>query len=176
MMMFHLSIESQTALGWGDLKAHPVPPRATRPGCSKPPPAWPWTLPGMGQPQLLWAMCARASPSPQGRISAKPVLCQQKAIPLILAFQALFQGTPSSLLGAPSGTGSGSELSLEPSCLQAELPQLSQPGSGQRGSSPWSISLASSCYKYILWYWLFTNVRVDTICVVLKWFLRYSFL
>uniref|UniRef100_A0A8D2NIE2 Protein Wnt n=1 Tax=Zonotrichia albicollis TaxID=44394 RepID=A0A8D2NIE2_ZONAL len=29
-------------------------------GCSKPCPAWPWALPGIqGQPQLLWAPCAR---------------------------------------------------------------------------------------------------------------------
>ncbi|XP_071293362.1 thrombospondin-type laminin G domain and EAR repeat-containing protein isoform X1 [Agelaius tricolor] len=52
-----------------DLKALPVPPLpwagtpSTVPGCSKPCPAWPWALPGIqGQPQLLWAPCARASP------------------------------------------------------------------------------------------------------------------
>ena len=47
---------------WGgrDLKDHLVPTSlpwagtpATRPGCPKPHPAWPWTLPGMGHPQLL---------------------------------------------------------------------------------------------------------------------------
>ena len=35
---------------------------STRPACSKPHPAWPWTLPGRGHPQLLWASCASASP------------------------------------------------------------------------------------------------------------------
>lgn len=34
----------------------------TRPGCSKPCSTWPWTLPGVGQLQLLWSACARASP------------------------------------------------------------------------------------------------------------------
>jgi len=42
-----------------DLKDHLVPTPlpwagtpSTRPGCSKPHPTWPWTLPGTGQPQL----------------------------------------------------------------------------------------------------------------------------
>jgi len=35
---------------------------STRPGCSKPCPTWPWTLPWRGQSQLLWATCASASP------------------------------------------------------------------------------------------------------------------
>ena len=34
---------------------------STRAGCSKPHPTWPWALPGLGQPQLLWAPCASAS-------------------------------------------------------------------------------------------------------------------
>ena len=34
---------------------------STRPGCSKPHPAWPWTLPGRGHPQLLWTTCSSAS-------------------------------------------------------------------------------------------------------------------
>ena len=52
-----------------DLKAHLVPtplPSAgtpsTRPGCSELHPAWPWTLPGRGHPQLLWATCSSVSP------------------------------------------------------------------------------------------------------------------
>ena len=36
---------------------------SARPSCSKPCPTWPWTLPGRGQPQLLWVTWARASPS-----------------------------------------------------------------------------------------------------------------
>jgi len=42
-----------------DLKDHLIPTplpwagtSSTRPGCPKPHPAWPWTLPGRGQPQL----------------------------------------------------------------------------------------------------------------------------
>ena len=49
-----------------DLKDHLVPAAlpwartpSTRPGCSKPLPTRPWTLPGRGQPQLLWATCSR---------------------------------------------------------------------------------------------------------------------
>jgi len=43
-----------------DLKDHPVPTplpwagtSSIRPGCSKPHPTWPWTLPERRQPQLL---------------------------------------------------------------------------------------------------------------------------
>jgi len=60
-----------------DLKDHLVPtplPSAgtssTRPGCSELHPAWPWTLPGRGQPQLLWADCSSASPTSWWRISS----------------------------------------------------------------------------------------------------------
>jgi len=52
-----------------DLVGHLVPiplpwagTPSTRPGCSKPHPAWPSALPGRGHPQLLWATCASASP------------------------------------------------------------------------------------------------------------------
>ena len=52
-----------------DLKDHIIPAPlpwggmpSTRPGCSKPHPTWPWTLPGMEHPQLLWATCSSASP------------------------------------------------------------------------------------------------------------------
>jgi len=48
-----------------DLNDHLVPTPvpwagtlSTRPGCSRPCPAWPWTLPGRGQPQVLWAAWA----------------------------------------------------------------------------------------------------------------------
>jgi len=51
-----------------DLKDHLVQPPlpstgkpSTTPGCSKPCPTWPWTLPGRGHPQLLWATCSCAS-------------------------------------------------------------------------------------------------------------------
>ena len=60
-----------------DLKDHLVPPPlpwagtpSTRPGCSKPHPTWPWTLPGMGHLQPLWATCSSTSPPSQGRISS----------------------------------------------------------------------------------------------------------
>jgi len=55
-----------------DLKDHLVPTLlpwagtpSTRPGCSDLHPTWPWTLPGRGQPKLLWAACASASPPSQ---------------------------------------------------------------------------------------------------------------
>ena len=43
---------------------------STSPGCSELHPTWPWILPGRGQPQLLWATCARASPPSRWRISS----------------------------------------------------------------------------------------------------------
>jgi len=57
-----------------DLKDHLVPTplpwaSSTRPGCSELHPTWPWTLPGRGHPQLLWATCASASPPSWWRIS-----------------------------------------------------------------------------------------------------------
>jgi len=42
---------------------------STRPGCSKPRPAWPWTFPGRGHPQVPWATCSSALPPSQWRIS-----------------------------------------------------------------------------------------------------------
>jgi len=55
-----------------DLKDHlvPTPPPwagtpSTRPGCSELHPAWPWTLPGRGHPQLLRAIYSSASPPSQ---------------------------------------------------------------------------------------------------------------
>ena len=45
-----------------------------RPGCSKPHPTWPWTLPGRGQPQFLWATSARASPLSWWRIYSLSLL------------------------------------------------------------------------------------------------------
>ena len=110
----------------------------SRPGCSKAPPTRPWILPGMEQPQLLWAPCARTSPPSQGRISSNPALWNGKPFPL-----SWHSRPTASSPGAPLGTGNGSKVSPEPSLLQAEQPQLSQPGSEQRGSSPWSISAAS---------------------------------
>lgn len=44
-----------------DLLVHPLP-RAGTPGYSKPLPAWPCILQGMGHPQHLWATRASASP------------------------------------------------------------------------------------------------------------------
>jgi len=35
---------------------------STTTGCSKPHPTWPWTLPGRGHPELLWATSSSASP------------------------------------------------------------------------------------------------------------------
>lgn len=49
--------------GWRDLQSHPVPPLPWRGhfGLSQGAPAWPWTPPGMGQPQLLWEFQRRNS-------------------------------------------------------------------------------------------------------------------
>lgn len=48
-----------------DIRAHPVPmplPQAgtpcPRPGCSDHHPTRPWTLPGVGHPQILWTTCS----------------------------------------------------------------------------------------------------------------------
>jgi len=53
----------------GTFKDHLVPiplpwagTPSTKPGCSKSHQTLPWTLPGRGHPQLLWATCASASP------------------------------------------------------------------------------------------------------------------
>jgi len=60
-------LESYHRMVWvgRDLIDHIIPTplpwtgtRSTRPGCSEPCPAWPWTLPDVGHPQLLWAACA----------------------------------------------------------------------------------------------------------------------
>lgn len=42
-------------------------------GCSKPSPTWPWTLPWMAQPQLLWRTSASASHSVCGPGELKPI-------------------------------------------------------------------------------------------------------
>ena len=132
-------IESQTGLGGKGPQSPSSPnplPRAgtpsTSPGCPKPHPTWPSTLPGsQGQPQLLWATCARASAPSQGRISASHLI---SISPPAASGHSPWPVTPcpchqplSSFPGAPAGTGRGSKVSLEPSLLQAEQPQLSQP-------------------------------------------------
>ena len=78
-----------------DLKDHQVPtppPQAglpisifnARPGCPGFHPTWPWTPPGTGHPQPLWAACSSASP-PSGKelspdIQTKSSLLQLKTI------------------------------------------------------------------------------------------------
>ena len=65
-------MESLYGLGWerpqGSSSFNPLlqagPPISrfnTRPGYSGPHPTWPWTPPGTGQPQALWATCSRTS-------------------------------------------------------------------------------------------------------------------
>jgi len=44
---------------------------STRPGCSELHPTWPWTLPGRGQPQYLWATCYCVSPPSWWKISSE---------------------------------------------------------------------------------------------------------
>jgi len=58
-----------------DLKDHlvttPLPwawTSSTRPGCSELHPACPWTLPGRGHLQLLWATCSSVAPPSWWRI------------------------------------------------------------------------------------------------------------
>jgi len=41
----------------------------TRPGCPGLHPTWPWTLPGMGHLQPIWAVCSSTSPLSQQRTS-----------------------------------------------------------------------------------------------------------
>uniref|UniRef100_A0A8C3UZJ4 Dynein regulatory complex protein 10 n=1 Tax=Catharus ustulatus TaxID=91951 RepID=A0A8C3UZJ4_CATUS len=57
-------------------------------------PTWPWTLPGIqGQPQLLWAPCARACPPPREQFLPNnpsiPALWQWEAIPCVLSLHPL---------------------------------------------------------------------------------------
>ncbi|KAK4828311.1 hypothetical protein QYF61_025323 [Mycteria americana] len=47
---------------WTDVLKFNKGTPSTRPGCSKPHPTWPQTLPGMGHTQLLWATCSSVSP------------------------------------------------------------------------------------------------------------------
>jgi len=47
--------------------------------------------------------------------------------PLVLSLHTLVKSPSPSFLSAPSGTGSCSKVTLEPSLLQAEQPQLPQP-------------------------------------------------
>ncbi|XP_058690267.1 MAPK-interacting and spindle-stabilizing protein-like [Poecile atricapillus] len=95
-------------------------------------PAWPWALPGIqGQPQLLWAPCARACPPCQGTIPApnpiQPCPLALGAIPWLLALQPL-SPVPLQLSWSPFGPWWGSGVPLEPPFLQAEpLSQLPQP-------------------------------------------------
>ncbi|XP_050826559.1 uncharacterized protein LOC115484356 [Serinus canaria] len=65
-------------------------------------------------------------PLPSGSRKPFPVSCDSRPCPKSL----------SSSPGAPSGTGKGSEVSLEPSLLQAGHSQLSQPGSRAEGLHP----------------------------------------
>jgi len=82
------AVESQTGLGgkgpYKPSSSNPLPlagTPSTSPGCSQPRPTWPWTLPGRGQPQLLWAAWAGASPPSGGRISSCcPVPTQPLAV------------------------------------------------------------------------------------------------
>ena len=133
-----LVTQSQNGLGWkgpqSPSSSNPMPwarTPPTSPGCSKPRPAWPGTLPGMGHLQLLWAACASTSPPSQGRvlpcIYTKSPLFQCKAIPPRPITKCPCRKPLSSFLAAPLGTGRCSKVSPQPSLLQAEPPQLSQP-------------------------------------------------
>ena len=113
LCVFHRIIEW---LGFEvNLKDHLVPTSlpwagtpSTRPSCSKPHPAWPWTLLGTGHLQLLWATCSSVSPPPfilknfflisglnLPSFSLKP-------LPLVLSLHALVKSSSPAFLQAPS--------------------------------------------------------------------------
>ena len=73
-----------------DLKGHESPtPRSqagpptstfhTSPGCPGPHPTWPWTPPGMGRPEPLWAACCSPLPPLETRCDWLQVLILGKS-------------------------------------------------------------------------------------------------
>jgi len=116
-----------------DLKDHQAPTSLfnTRPSFSGPHPIWPWTTPGVGHPQPLWAACSSiwvktfilTSSLNLSSFSFKP-------FPLALSLSNYVKSSPSvplllvSLLQVLEGCN---EVSLEPSLLQAKHAQLPQP-------------------------------------------------
>lgn len=108
-----------------------------------------------------WKSNDLASALPQRRNSGTGILC----LPLVLG-----QGFP-----APPGSARAVGLLLSPRLT----PVPPNPRQGWGGLHParlmkilgsflsccWN---ASGCCKYILWYWFVTNIKVNTICVVLK--------
>ena len=63
------------------------------PGCSKPCPAWPWTLPGMGSPQLF-GQHVPGLPHPHSEefpsnLPSSPALWHWEAIPCVLSLHSL---------------------------------------------------------------------------------------
>ncbi|NWH97249.1 KSR2 Kinase, partial [Tichodroma muraria] len=108
---------------------------STVPGCSKPCPTWPWAIPGIqGQPQLLWAPCARACPPSQGTIPSQYPITP---CPLAVGSHSLGPVTcPKSLYLLPS-SGWGETGSGEPGVTLAEG-EISLPMSCGLGLMEWS--------------------------------------
>ena len=96
-----------------DLKDHLVPTPlpwagtpSTRPGCSKSHPAWPWTLPGRGQPQLRWDNLFQCLTSLIVKnffliSSLNLPSFTLKTLPLVLSLQALVKSPSPAFLQAP---------------------------------------------------------------------------
>jgi len=70
-----------------------------------------------------------------------------KPLPLVLSLQAIVRSPSPTLSQTPSGTGSCSKVSPQPSLLQAEQPQLSQPFLTAEGFHPsgYCCGLLSTC-------------------------------
>ena len=104
---------------------------STSPGCSKIRPTWPWARGG-------GAATASLGNLGQGLTTLRVKnfflisnlnlsCCSLKPLLLVLSLHALVKSPSPPLSQAPSGTGSCSTVSPEPSLLQAEQPQLPQP-------------------------------------------------
>jgi len=135
--------ESWNGLGWkhplrspssNPLLSAGTPP--SRPRCSQPHPAWPGVLPGRGDPQPHWAVCSSVSPLSVKNFSLisslnLPVYFQFKTFsPLSVATYPSKKSLPRFPVGPfrPCKlTSDPYTVSSEPSFLQAEDPQLSQP-------------------------------------------------
>ena len=128
----------------------------TVPGCCKPQcPAWPWALPEIqGQPQLS----EHHHPPREGflpNISSEPTLCQSEPIPPC-AVTPIPDQVPLPFPAAPPDPGRGSEVSTQPSPVQAGQSQLSQPGStGQ---------LLQSLYQLPALLWDCSNSSLSFLC------------
>ena len=88
-----------------------------------------------------------------------------KPSPLVLSLHPLVRSPSPALSQAPSGTGSCSKVSPQPSLLQGDQPQLSQ----QRGSSPQIIARAPSgpapTHSFIMQKLICVTTKATACCV-----------